>query len=113
MYQAFSRFSGRFKGHVCGQENGAGDSLGTRLIQYCTDPLMTSCQSTPNSFIQAPHQEDTQQISAHSPLVQGLLTYVLPVEAFVMGIRWKQASNVLSKDQDQYQVTKINGTNFL
>jgi len=24
-------FSGRFKGHVCGQENGAGDGLGTRL----------------------------------------------------------------------------------
>ena len=22
---------GRFKGHVCGQENGAGDGLGTRL----------------------------------------------------------------------------------
>ena len=24
-------FSGQFKGHVCGQENGAGDGLGTRL----------------------------------------------------------------------------------
>ena len=24
-------FSGRYKGHVCGQENGAGDGLGTRL----------------------------------------------------------------------------------
>ena len=23
--------SGRFKGHACGQENGAGDGLGTRL----------------------------------------------------------------------------------
>ena len=33
MYQAFSRFSGRFKGHVCGQENGAGDGLGTRLSE--------------------------------------------------------------------------------
>jgi len=32
MYQAFSRFSGRFKGHVCSQENGAGDGLGTRLV---------------------------------------------------------------------------------
>ena len=32
IYQAFSRFSGRFKGHVCGQENGAGDGLGTRLL---------------------------------------------------------------------------------
>jgi len=32
MYQAFSRFSGRFKGHVYGQENGAGDGLGTRLL---------------------------------------------------------------------------------
>ena len=31
--QAFSCFSGRFKGHVCGQENGAGDDLGTRLGQ--------------------------------------------------------------------------------
>ena len=26
-----SYFSGRFKGHVCGQENGAGDGLGMRL----------------------------------------------------------------------------------
>lgn len=74
---------------------------------------MTSCQSTTNNFVQAPHQEDTQQIPAHSPLVQGLLTYVLPVEAFVMGIKWNQASNVLSKDQDQYRTTKISGTNFL
>ena len=32
MYQAFSCFSGRFKGHVCGQENRAGDGLGTRLV---------------------------------------------------------------------------------
>jgi len=32
MYQAFS---GRFKGHVCGQENGAGDGLGTRLVLFC------------------------------------------------------------------------------
>jgi len=32
MYQAFSRFSGRFKSHVCGQENRAGDGLGTRLV---------------------------------------------------------------------------------
>jgi len=31
MYQAFSHFSGQFKGHVCSQENGAGDGLGTRL----------------------------------------------------------------------------------
>jgi len=29
--QAFSCFSGWFKGDICGQENGAGDSLGTRL----------------------------------------------------------------------------------
>jgi len=28
---AFSSFAGRFKGHVCGQENGAGDGLETRL----------------------------------------------------------------------------------
>ena len=27
LYQAFSRF----KGHICGQENEAGDGLGTRL----------------------------------------------------------------------------------
>jgi len=31
MYQAFSRFSGQFKGHVCSQENGVGEGLGTRL----------------------------------------------------------------------------------
>ena len=29
---AFSHFYGWFKGHVCGQENRAGDGLGTRLI---------------------------------------------------------------------------------
>jgi len=29
--QAFSRFSGRFKGHLCSQESRAGDGLGTRL----------------------------------------------------------------------------------
>jgi len=28
---AFSHFSGRFKGHICGQENKVGDGLGTRL----------------------------------------------------------------------------------
>ena len=28
---AFSCFSGWFRGHVCGQENGAGDGLGMRL----------------------------------------------------------------------------------
>ena len=30
-YQAFSCFSGQFKGHVCGQENREGDGLGTRI----------------------------------------------------------------------------------
>ena len=29
--QTFFRFSGWFKGHVCGQENGVGDGLGMRL----------------------------------------------------------------------------------
>jgi len=29
LYQAFSRFSMWFKGHICSQENGAGDGLGT------------------------------------------------------------------------------------
>lgn len=62
---------------------------------------MTTCQRT-NNFVQAPHQEDTQQIPAHPSLVQGLVTYVFPVEAFVMGIKWNQVNNVLSKDQDQY-----------
>jgi len=28
---AFSHFSGRFKDHICGQENGVGDGLGRRL----------------------------------------------------------------------------------
>ena len=32
LYQAFSCFSGQLKGHVCGQENGVGDSLGMRLV---------------------------------------------------------------------------------
>ena len=32
MYQAFSHFSGRFKDHICSQENGAGAGLGTRLV---------------------------------------------------------------------------------
>ena len=31
---AFSRFSGQFKGHICGQENRAGDGLGMRLESH-------------------------------------------------------------------------------
>ena len=31
VYQTSSHFSGRFKGHVCGQDNRAGDGLGMRL----------------------------------------------------------------------------------
>jgi len=42
MYQAFSRLSGRFKGHVCGQENGAGDGLGTRL--HSTKAVVSTTQ---------------------------------------------------------------------
>ena len=47
MYQAFSRFSGRFKGHVCGQENGAGDGLGTRLT-HCVAQLHSLINSPSN-----------------------------------------------------------------
>ena len=32
-------FSGQFKGHVCGQENRAGDGQGTRLASVCTSSL--------------------------------------------------------------------------
>ena len=32
LYQASTHFSGWFKGHVCGQESGVGDSLGNEAI---------------------------------------------------------------------------------
>jgi len=31
LYQAFSNFSGQLKHHICGQESGAGDGVGTKL----------------------------------------------------------------------------------
>ena len=42
---AFSRFSRWFKGHVCDQENGAGDGLGTRLGS-CMSTCISTCMST-------------------------------------------------------------------
>ena len=42
---AVSRFSGRFKGHLCGQENGVGDGLGTRLLYGYFKALF--CMATP------------------------------------------------------------------
>jgi len=44
IYQAFSHFSGQFRGHICCQENGAGDGLGTRLLYGYFKPLF--CMST-------------------------------------------------------------------
>jgi len=50
MYQAFSRFSGRFKGHVCGQENEAGDGLGTRLMEQCSGRVASCNDGTVQSL---------------------------------------------------------------
>ena len=78
MYQAFCRFSGWFKGHVCGQENRAADGLGTRLWNTCYDlecssprgtALRVCCGFAPNAFGSQPHSRNLPNHS-HKPEVQ-------------------------------------------
>ena len=62
LYQAFSCFSGWFKGHACSQENRAGDSLGMRLT--LTPSTYRPGQKTTYGFIVAwAELQDTGQKS--------------------------------------------------
>ena len=42
---AFSNFFKWFKGHIRGQENGAGDGLGMRLFSFTSQGLYTTCEN--------------------------------------------------------------------
>ena len=48
LYQAFSHFSGRFKGYVYGQEDRAEDSLETRLLKPCRRSVIQPDQKVAN-----------------------------------------------------------------